>query len=80
MYSEQLYVVATMIYPEGESDALFLEPADHIDEGCVALTEPMYEDEAIAALDEMQAQRRIDNPSRHHWYTCQWLPPYGGGT
>ena len=58
----QLYVVATMVHPDGESDTLFLEPADAIDEGCVALTEPMLEEAALLLLRQMQAERNADNP------------------
>ncbi len=54
------YVVATAIHPDGETDALFLEPADAIDDGCVALTQPLPLDEAERLLYEMRAERELE--------------------
>jgi hypothetical protein len=63
------FVVATMIHADGETDTLFLEPADAISGGCVALTGPMPEDEAERVLAEIQAERNRDNP--HPWLRAE---------
>ncbi len=55
-----LYVVATLIHPDGETDALFIEPATEIDDGCVALTQPTSWDEAERLLYEMRAERELE--------------------
>jgi hypothetical protein len=51
------YVIATAIQPEGETDTLFIEPYNNIDDGCVALTDPMTLDEAEAMLAMMKRER-----------------------
>lgn len=55
------YVVATAINLDGESDTLFIEPYNAIDEGCVALTPPMTLTEAEKLVEEMKRARNIEH-------------------
>jgi hypothetical protein len=70
-----LYVVATFILPDGtETDSLFVEPTDAIDDGCVALTEPMSWAAVQATYEAMKDERDRENP---HWYhtITMWRTP-----
>jgi hypothetical protein len=54
------WVVATLIHPEGETDTLFIEPANNIDDGCVALTEPLSKLAVLVALNDLIWEREIE--------------------
>lgn len=60
---DEMWVVATGIEEWGEVDSIFLEPADRIDDGCVALTQPMSYVEAIKTMYEIKAERDADHPN-----------------
>lgn len=52
-----------MIEPRGETDTLFVEPWEVVmDDGCVALTEPMELEVALDLLDVMKAEREAEQP------------------
>jgi hypothetical protein len=59
-----LFVVVTLINPEGETGYMWLEHAERIGDGNVALTEPMGLDGAIDTLIEMKAERDNERQER----------------
>jgi hypothetical protein len=56
-YQDFDWVVATQVYDTGESGYYFLEPAERIDEGCVAVSCPMPYFEALQLCDQMKHLR-----------------------
>lgn len=51
------YVVVTAINPDGESDLYWLEPADDIEDSCVAVTQPLAIEAALLVLNEIKLER-----------------------
>lgn len=71
-----MWVVATGVEEWGEVDNLFLEPADKLGDGMVALTQPMPYEDVIKEYDKLITERNADHPGWEQDMHEKWREHY----